>query len=127
MSEEKSTKPETDAKPPEAAPTVESLQAEVAEWKKKADEYLELARYAKADFINYQDRVRRDKADWQFTTIAHTPFEPVNNMAWFGWTHFRDEQIHPVRMLGWPLHAIGDATVPHHVTGTSACSVVVRS
>jgi molecular chaperone GrpE (heat shock protein) len=30
----------------------------------KADEYLELARRAKADFINYQDRVRRDKADW---------------------------------------------------------------
>jgi hypothetical protein len=42
--------------------------------------------------------IRRDKADWQFTTIAHTPFEPVNNLAWFGWTHFRDEQIHPVRM-----------------------------
>jgi hypothetical protein len=64
--------------------------------------------------------IRRGKGDWQFTTIAHTPFEPVNNLAWFGWTHFRDEQIHPVRMLGWPLHAIGDATVPHHVMGTSA-------
>lgn len=63
---------------------------------------------------------RRDEGDWQFTTIAHTPFEPVNNLAWYGWTHFRDEQIHPVSMLGWPLHAIGDATVPMHVTGTSA-------
>ena len=40
--------------------------------------------------------VRRNKADWQFTTIAHVPFEPVNNLALYGWTHFRDEQIHPV-------------------------------
>ena len=64
--------------------------------------------------------IHRDKADWQFTTIAHTPFEPVNNLAWYGWTHFRDEQIHPVSMLGWPLHAIGDAIVPMHVVGTSA-------
>lgn len=64
--------------------------------------------------------VRRGKGDWQFTTVAHTPFEPVNNMAWFGWKNFRDEPTHPVRMLGWPLHAIGDASVPHHVMGTSA-------
>jgi hypothetical protein len=64
--------------------------------------------------------IRRDKAKWQFTTVAHVPFEPVNNLAYFGWTRFRDEQIHPVRMLAWPLHAIGDAIVPMHVTGTSA-------
>lgn len=64
--------------------------------------------------------ILRNQADWQFTTIAHVPFEPVNNLAWYGWTHFRDEQIHPVSMLGWPLHAIGDAIVPMHVTGTSA-------
>jgi len=30
----------------------------------KADEYLDLARRARADFINYQDRVRRDRQDW---------------------------------------------------------------
>lgn len=63
---------------------------------------------------------RRDEAQWQFTSIAHVAFEPVNNLAYYGWTHFRDEQIHPIRMLAWPLHAIGDATVPMHVTGTSA-------
>jgi len=65
MSDEKSeadTKPEEtkagNGAPPAAPPDP------VAEWKAKADEYLELARRAKADFINYQDRVRRDKADW---------------------------------------------------------------
>lgn len=30
----------------------------------RADEYLDLARRAKADFINYQDRVRRDRQEW---------------------------------------------------------------
>lgn len=63
---------------------------------------------------------RRDKAQWQFTSLAHVPLEPVSNLGYYGWTHFRDEQTHPIKMLGWPLHAIGDATVPMHVTGTSA-------
>lgn len=39
---------------------VEALRAQAA----KAEEYLTLAKYAKADFINYQDRVRRDKQEW---------------------------------------------------------------
>jgi molecular chaperone GrpE (heat shock protein) len=39
---------------------VEALRAQAA----KAEEYLALAKYAKADFINYQDRVRRDKQEW---------------------------------------------------------------
>ena len=53
MSEEKS-----------ADPAAEAPANDAAAWKAKAEEYLELARRAKADFINYQDRVRRDKADW---------------------------------------------------------------
>jgi hypothetical protein len=64
--------------------------------------------------------VRRDKAQWQSTSIAHVAFEPVDNLADYGWSRFRDSQLHPIRMLAWPLHAIGDATVPMHVTGTSA-------
>ncbi len=31
----------------------------------KADEYLDLAKRAKADFINYQDRVRRERQEWR--------------------------------------------------------------
>lgn len=68
--------PRTEQAQPEAAPgpegipprtqtvmwldEVEALRAQAA----KADEYLTLAKYAKADFINYQDRVRRDKQEW---------------------------------------------------------------
>ena len=67
-----------------------------------------------------QDTIRRDQAKWQFTSIAHTPFEPVNNLAWHGWSRFHSDSAHPVSMLAWPLHAIGDSIAPMHVVGTSA-------
>ena len=63
--------------------------------------------------------IRRDQSQWQFMSIAHVPFEPVDNLAYYGWTQFRDSNQHAVRSLAWPLHALGDATVPMHVTGTS--------
>ena len=63
---------------------------------------------------------RRDKAQWQYTTVAHTAFEPVDNLAEYGWRRFFDSPDHPIGDLAWPLHAIGDATVPMHVTATSA-------
>lgn len=62
----------------------------------------------------------RNQSQWQFTTIAHTPFEPVDNLGYFGWRIFRDQPDHPLSSLGLPLHALGDATVPMHVTATSA-------
>lgn len=50
-----------ETKGPESAATpqaeIEKLRAKAA----KADEYLDLAKRAKADFINYQDRARREK------------------------------------------------------------------
>ncbi len=50
-------KPETKGTPAEAP-------AETAALRAKADEYLDLARRAKADFLNYQDRVRRERQEW---------------------------------------------------------------
>lgn len=67
-----------------------------------------------------RDTIRRDRAKWQFTSVAHTPFEPVNNLAWYGWSRFHSDADHPVSMLAWPLHAIGDSIAPMHVVGTSA-------
>jgi molecular chaperone GrpE len=67
MSEEKQNPPgvPADAKPaPQAADPVQAELAELRGRAAKADEYLELARRSKADFLNYQDRVRRDKSDW---------------------------------------------------------------
>lgn len=62
----------------------------------------------------------RSESQWQTFSLPHVPFEPVDNLAYFGWRSFRDDPGHAVKHLGWPMHAIGDATVPMHVTATSA-------
>lgn len=72
------------------------------------------------------DTRMRSEAQWQFATLGHTAFEPVDNLAYYGWRRFRDGvpeegiEKHRVSFMGWPLHAIGDATVPMHVAGTSS-------
>lgn len=43
---------------------------EIRELRAKADAYLDLARRTKADFVNYQERVRREKADWSREAVA---------------------------------------------------------
>src|SRR5262245_19812452 len=42
-----------------------TLIARLKEQAAKADEYLDLARRTKADLLNYQDRVKRDKQLWR--------------------------------------------------------------
>jgi hypothetical protein len=72
------------------------------------------------------DTKMRTEAQWQFTTFGHTTFEPVDNLAYYGWRRFRDGvadegvEKHRVSNIAWPLHAIGDATVPMHVAATSS-------
>ena len=54
---------------PAPVPEAEELSSEVLkelrEKAAKADEYLDLARRTKADFSNYQDRIRREKEEWR--------------------------------------------------------------
>ena len=93
MSEEKSVNPE-------AAPTVELLQVEIAQLKAKADEYLELARRSKADFINYQDRVRRDKTDWNRQSLEGFMRELLPALDGFSLANFQDPKLlEAVRLL----------------------------
>jgi hypothetical protein len=61
----------------------------------------------------------RDDGDWVITTWPHVPFSPVDNLGQFGWSEFKKDQTRPSKWLGWPLHAIGDATVPMHAAATS--------
>lgn len=54
----------TEEKPTESAEKAEAAPdpaAELAKAQAKADEYLDLARRTKADFLNYQDRMRRER------------------------------------------------------------------
>jgi hypothetical protein len=67
----------------------------------------------------HQNTDVRGEADWQKYAAAHIPLEPVDNLAFYGWKNFRDNPGHPTRFLGWPLHAIGDATSPMHVIATT--------
>jgi molecular chaperone GrpE len=91
--------PKTDSTP-ETAPSVESLQAELAQAKARADEYLELAKRAKADFINYQDRVRRDKADWNRQALESFVRELLPAMDGFSMAKFEDPKLlEAVRIL----------------------------
>jgi hypothetical protein len=66
------------------------------------------------------DSILRSKDDWEYLSAAHTPMTPVDNLGRYGWDRFRAAPTDPTNLqwLGWPLHAIGDATVPHHVAGT---------
>jgi hypothetical protein len=70
----------------------------------------------------HADTRMRSDAEWQFLNWPHTPMEPLDNLAWWGWERFRSAQPpagsgRPARYLGWPLHALGDAAAPHHVIG----------
>ncbi|MEZ5401394.1 MAG: hypothetical protein R2729_17115 [Bryobacteraceae bacterium] len=67
----------------------------------------------------HQNTTTRSMGEWQFASVVHTAFEPVDNLAFYGWRRFRDSG-HQIRDLAWPLHALGDASVPMHTAGTAA-------
>jgi len=100
MSDEKSN-PETDANSEAEKPQNGSEPVlDAAAWKAKADEYLELAKRAKADFINYQDRVRRDKADWNRQALEGFVRELLPAMDGFSMAKFEDPKLlEAVRIL----------------------------
>jgi hypothetical protein len=67
----------------------------------------------------HQDTSTRNEGQWQITTFPHLTFEPVDNLGFYGWRQFKNDPAHSAKWLGWPLHAIGDATSPMHAAATS--------
>ncbi len=61
---------------------------------------------------------KRSRSDWQFHTVNHTAFEPLDNLAYYGWRQFLSG-THSAEALEWPLHAIGDAVSPMHTIGSA--------
>ena len=55
--------------------------------------------------------LNRRKGDW-LLSIGHTEFEPLDNLALYGWRRFQRD--HDTSGLGWVIHAIGDSVEPHH-------------
>ncbi len=59
----------------EEPPSQEALAAELAKAKAQAEEYLDLAKRAKADFLNYQDRVRREREELRKYAVESFVFD----------------------------------------------------
>lgn len=72
-----------------------------------------------AQFGQFDDD-HRPWHDWQAHTIGHLEFSPIQNMAAYGWERFLSEGAQSAGPLTWPLHALGDASAPHHIAGTSS-------
>ncbi len=64
----------------------------------------------------HPDTNMRSKSDWQFMTFGHNVYEPVDNLALYGWQQWKDGGL--TGWIGYPLHALGDAAAPHHVGGS---------
>jgi molecular chaperone GrpE len=67
--------------------------ARLAEQAARAEEYLDLARRAKADFINYQQRVARDKQDWSRQTLEGFVRELLGALDGFALAKFDDPKL----------------------------------
>ena len=70
-----------------------ALHARLSEQAAKAEEYLELAKRAKADFVNYQDRVRREKSDWTRQALESFARELLSALDGFGMATFDDPRL----------------------------------
>ena len=67
---------------------------------------------------DYSDK-RDHYWDWQVDTIGVMEWSSLSSLGEFGWAEFTDNPTGS-RYLGWPLHAIGDTIIPHHIFGTTS-------
>lgn len=81
--------PEEAASTPSGSEDLRTLRKQAA----RAEEYLNLARRSKADFINFQDRVRRERAEWdrQFLRDFMRDFLPALDS--FSWARFEEPTL----------------------------------
>jgi hypothetical protein len=69
----------------------------------------------------HRNSTARTPSQWETPTIPHLQLTAVDNLAMFGYREARANKGTPLeaKRLGWPLHAIGDASVPMHAVGAS--------
>ncbi len=58
--------------------------------------------------------VTRSKSEWQSRAVGHIAFNPLDNLAYHGWSRFQPLRAGVAVDLAWPLHALGDAVSPMH-------------
>jgi molecular chaperone GrpE len=99
---------------PDPAPAESAEIRELREKAAKAREYLDLARRAKADFINYQDRVRREKAEWSQEGLDDFILDFLPALDSFAWARFEDPSaMESIRLVE---HEFLRALALHHIT-----------
>jgi hypothetical protein len=81
-------------------------------------------RYEITDDETHLPNPSEDRASWkwQAETLGHVHFSPVDNFALYGEQRFASPNAlgdFSAEGLGWPLHALGDVTVPMHVVATT--------
>ena len=59
----------------------------------KADEYLDLARRTKADFINYQERIRREREEWKRDAVLEFVRDFLPALDSFTWARFEEPTL----------------------------------
>lgn len=88
---------------PAPSETPDKAQDELAALREKAakaDEYLDLARRAKADFINYQDRVRRERQQWTRQAVEDFLRDFLPALDSFALARFEDPKlVEAVRLI----------------------------
>lgn len=69
----------------------------------------------------HRNTVHRDKNAWETPTVPHLQLAPVGNLGMFGYEQAKALKggAREAYRLGWPLHALGVASVPMHAVGAS--------
>lgn len=99
MSENQESPQEETQSPPMVAIPVVELES-LRETAAKAEEYLDLARHVKADFLNYQDRVRRDREEGARQAVAGFITDLLPALDGLSLAKFQDPTLtEAVRML----------------------------
>jgi molecular chaperone GrpE len=94
MAEEKI--PPAGAEKPADAPDLASLRKDLEALREKAakaDEYLELSKRLRADLVNYQDRVRREKERWTRQVLGDFFRDFIPALDIFTWARFEEPTL----------------------------------
>ncbi len=69
----------------------------------------------------HRNTTARGAMEWESPKVPHLQLTPVDNLGMFGYLGAKAGKGTPreAMRLGWPLHAIGDASVPMHAVGAS--------
>lgn len=88
---------ETPGRPEEMKPataTIDAAELEALRQKAaKSDEYLELSKRLRADLLNYQDRVRREKQSWTRQALDEFFRDFIPAMDTFTWARFEEPTL----------------------------------